>query len=387
MRIMEEMGVMKELSDHLLNRASELQKKREEGVKVVGCFVGEFVPEELIYAAGAIPITLIHGGDPESVEAAHAVIPRFLCPFARAQFGQRLLNEQPYYGLVDMLAVPITCQNLRRIADLWNHFTDVPVFRLGIPHEYDNDQSLMYFRGMLNRFKERLESFTGNSITTERLRDATELYNQMRGLLKDIGELRKSPVPPLDSLDFIKLNHASYYADLPFMVKTLEAVYQELRNREGDPGLKKDGPRLLLVAPNVAQGDYKVLNLVRETGAHVVVEEVCEAVRKYEENVTTDGDLLNALAIKYLQKRIPCAFMRFSSKKRLNALVDLLKEYNAQGILWYQLKYCETYDLEAFYFRQKTREMKIPFLETESEYDVSDVGQLRTRIEAFVETF
>jgi len=380
------MEVMKELSEHLLNRPLELMKRREDGVKVIGCFVGEYVPEEMIYAAGAIPITLVHGGDPESVEAAHSAVPRFLCPFARAQFGQRILDEQPYYNLVDMLAVPISCQNLRRIADLWNHFTDVPVFRLGIPHEYDSDRGLEYYRNMLDLFKQRLEEFTGNTVTEDKLKHAIELYNRMRSLLKSLSLLRKSLTPPFDSLDFIRLNHASYYADPVFMVKKLEVISQESMNKEGDPALK-NRPRFVLAAPNIALGDFKVLNLVREAGGLVVAEEVCEGVRKYEENVEIDGDPLDALAVKYLQKRVPCAFMRSSSKRRLDIMVDMISEFNAQGLLWYQLKYCETYDLESFYFSEKMKEMKIPMLKLESEYDISDTGQLKTRIDAFIETF
>ena len=103
----------RELKEHLLNRPAELKRMQKQGTKVVAYFPGEYVPEEIIYASGAVPISFIHGGDPESVEAAHSAITRFVCPFSKAQIGYRFIGEQPYYEIFDLLVAPITCQHLR----------------------------------------------------------------------------------------------------------------------------------------------------------------------------------------------------------------------------------------------------------------------------------
>ena len=373
-----------QLSSHLRDRPANLRKLKEKGTRIIGYFVGDYVPEELIYAAGAVPLCLCHGGNPMPANAALSGTTRFLCPFSRAQFGEKMMKEQAYYDLVDMLVVPITCQHLRRAGDLWEYYAHIPIFRFGIPHEYDGDSALQYYINTTRSLKSSLEKVTGNQITDHKLNDAISIYNQMRSLFKDISLLRQQPQPPISTLDFIKLNHASYYADPYFIVDYLGSLYRQLRQKKPTP--VSSAPRLLLVGPNVAYGDYKVLELVEETGGMLVAEEVCEGVRYYWGNVTANGDLLDALAKKYLRDRLPCAFMRESAKVRLDFIAKLAKDFNAVGIIWYQLLYCDTYDIESYYFIQQMEALGYPVLKLESDYEVLDRGSLRTRIEAFMET-
>jgi benzoyl-CoA reductase/2-hydroxyglutaryl-CoA dehydratase subunit BcrC/BadD/HgdB len=377
--------MFQKLQQYLMDRPLELKRMQDKGVKVIGTNVGDYVPTELIYAAGAAPICQIHGGDPDSVEAAHSVMTRFLCPFARAQIGYRLLKEQVYYEIVDKLIIGCTCQHLRKVADVWNTYTDVEIFRLGVPGEYDTDYSLAYYADALRRTKEWLETATGNKITDEKLKEAITIYNRLRELLKKISEMRKSSPPPISTLDFIKLNHASYLLDPKVMVEELGSICSKLeRQKKGSANSK---PRLLLIGPVIALGDYKVLNLVEEIGGEIVAEEICEGVRSYRNNVEiSGGDLIQDLAVKYLRKRTPpAAFQRASLKPRFDYAVKLAGEFKVDGIIWYQVKICETYDIESFYFTQKMKEQNFPMLKLESEYDFLDKGSLKTRIEAFLE--
>jgi len=379
------MQAMEKITSHLRERPTQLRQLKEKGGKIVGFFVGDYVPEELIYASGAVPIGMCHGGDPMPATAALAATTRFLCPFARAQYGERLLKEQPYYNMIDMLVVPITCQHLRRAGDLWDYFTDIKVFRLGIPHEYDSDSGLKYYHDRLVDLKGSLEEFTGKKITDEALKKAIDLYNRMRDLLKEISLTRTAPNPPISTLDFIRLNHASLYADPEFMVDALDSLYKEIKGQSGESDVA-DAPRLLLVGPNVAFGDYKVLELVNEAGGLIVGEEICEGVRFYWQNVQNNGDLVNALAKRYLKDRLPRAFMRESAVKRFEFIKNMAKEFNVTGIIWYQLLYCDTYDIESYYFIKEMEKLRIPVLKLESDYDILDRGPLRTRIETFIET-
>jgi benzoyl-CoA reductase/2-hydroxyglutaryl-CoA dehydratase subunit BcrC/BadD/HgdB len=375
-----------ELSQHLLNRPAQLMEMKEKGIKVVGYNAGDFVPEELIYAAGAVPVCQIHGGDTASVEAAHSMISRQVCPFARAQIGYRWLKEEPYYGLVDMLIIALTCQHLKKAADVWNYFTDVPVFRLGLSLDQKNPEGFSYFVESLKRTREKLEGFTGNKITDEKLQQAISLYNRIRGLLNKISLMRQPEHLPISTLDFIKLNHASYLADPKVMVEALDSICHELEQQKKKPSSGK--PKLLLIAPNIALGDYKILRVIEEAGGEICCEEICEGVRTYSVNVGTNGrDPLEALAIKYIKNReVPCAFMTDSIRPRFDYAVKLAKKFQVDGVIWYQLKMCETYDIESVFFAKHLREHNLPMLKLESEYDLSDKQQLSTRIEAFLET-
>lgn len=377
------MDTKQRLSVHMQNRPGELQRLKKAGQKVVACMAGDFVPMELIYAAGAVPVGLIHGGDPETVEAAHRSIQRYMCPFARAQFGYWLLKEQRYYELFDVLVTPISCQQLRRTADLFSFYAKVPVFRLGIPQPYDGEAGFNYYKDGLVRLKQSLEQLTGNEITDTRLNEAIVLYNRIRGLLQNISELRKSPRPPITTTEFIRLNHAAHLADPEFMAEILEALYHELREQEGP---ETQGPRLLITGPNIALGDYKVLDLVEQAGGRIVAEDIAEGVLSYRENVSIGGDPFAALAARYLKRR-NCAFFRPNTNTHIELIREMAQEFKVDGVIWYQLIYCETWDIEAHFCAEafKEKDRHIPMLKLESEYDVSDRGQLLTRIETFIE--
>ena len=87
----------------------------------------------------------------------------------------------------------------------------------------------------------------------------------------------------------------------------------------------------------------------------------------------------------YLIDRLPCAFMRDSAKKRLDFALDLIRDFHVDGVIWYELICCETYDTEAYFFGRKMGDHNIPLLVLESDYSTADIGQLKTRIEAFIE--
>jgi benzoyl-CoA reductase/2-hydroxyglutaryl-CoA dehydratase subunit BcrC/BadD/HgdB len=371
------------LAAHLRDRPAQLKKAKKDGVKIIGYFPGNYVPEEIIYASGAIPLCLIHGGSPRAADAGLSVMPQVICPFARAQIGERLLKENPYYNLMDMLVAPITCQHLKKVAELWEYENELEVFKLGVPHQYSNDFELEYYYDRLQALRDRLQSFTGNQITNDGLGRAITLYNQIRELLRKISLLRRATPPAISALEFIKLNHASFYADPVFMVDILESVYHELKSKQ--VSASRDTPRLLLLGPNIGLGDYTILEVIEATGGDIVVEELCEGVRYYWHDMENKGDLYRSLVRGYLLDRVPCAFMRHSAGKRLDFALGLIDDFNVSGVIWYELQCCETYDSEAYYFTEKMAERGIPVLVVESDYTTANTGQLRTRLQAFTE--
>jgi benzoyl-CoA reductase/2-hydroxyglutaryl-CoA dehydratase subunit BcrC/BadD/HgdB len=108
-------------------------------------------------------------------------------------------------------------------------------------------------------------------------------------------------------------------------------------------------------------------------------------MRYYWHEIVNEGDLFHPLARGYLVDRVPCAFMRYSAKERLDFTLKLVKDFKVSGIVWYELLGCETYDSESYYFAEKMAAQNIPMLILESDYGTADTGQIRTRLEAFIE--
>lgn len=373
-----------QLSRYLSDRPAQISRAKENGRRIIGFFPGNYVPEELIYAAGAIPLCLNAGGDTPAAVSALEVVPHQICPFARAQIGERLLKRKPYYHMIDMLVAPVTCQHLKKVADIWEYYYDeLEIFKLGIPHEYENEFEVEYYKIRLKMLKDKLEELTGSEITDEKLAGAIDLYNRMRRLLRGISRLRRASPPPVSAREFIELNHASFYADPVYMVDYLESLYRQLKERVE---VEDDGsPRLLLIGPSIGDEDYQIIDLVSEAGGNIVIEEVCEGLRYCWNDIKPDNDLYRSLAEGYLVDRVPCAFMVNSSGKRLDFVLKLIEEYNVSGVIWYELLCCETYDTESYYFSRKLEERGIPMIVLEADYGSMDIGRSKVRVEALIE--
>lgn len=371
-----------ELNLHLKNRPTQLREAKKKGAKVVGYFPGNYVPEEMIYASGAVPICLAAVSARHS-NAALNEVPDIICPFARAQIGQKLLGTDEYYAITDLVIAPLVCVHMKETAEIWEYYGGTEIFKLGVPHQYDSDFGLTYYIDRLQVLKDRLQDLTGNSITDDKLAGAIDLYNRIRTSLRNIASLRRNPHPPINAIEFVKLNHASFFADPSFYAEVLERLYERLKMKQqpDDIGL----PRLLLVGPNVSCGDYSILELVESAGGSIVTEEIFEGVKHYFRNIKKDDDLVKSLAIGYLRDRVPSALMRSSAAIRFAYVMKLIKEYDVQGVIWYQLANCEVYDTESYFFAQKIKEHNIPIIVLESDYEVAGLRQLRLRIEAFLE--
>ncbi|MFC2059243.1 2-hydroxyacyl-CoA dehydratase subunit D [Chloroflexota bacterium] len=375
---------MDKLADHLKCRVAELRNMKGEGRKIIGYTPGGYMPEELIYACDTmpVPVGLIKGGELKPVLLSGEYIPRWIDTFCRAQIGYFTSNDEPLYQIIDSLIVPITDTNIRSVADVLDFYTDIEVFRFGVPHA-KTKTGLEYYLNGIKALKVKLEDITGAEITDQKLREAIELSNRERALLTAISSMRKAESPPISGKDFMELNHASFLADKKVMVKVLESLCTELKKKESP---RPKGPRILLTGSTLAFGDYKVYELIEATGAMVVIEEFAEGIRHYWEKVHPDGDLMEALADRYFWRRVVPGWFR-PGRERLDFLVQLVNDFNINGVIWYQLMYRDSYDIESYYFQDiLMRETSVPMLKISSDYGSSETAPLKTRVEAFIET-
>jgi benzoyl-CoA reductase/2-hydroxyglutaryl-CoA dehydratase subunit BcrC/BadD/HgdB len=281
----------------------------------------------------------------------------------------------------DLMVVPCTDKNIQAIGDCWEMWTETRLFRLGVPHNNTTEHAFRYYLEELHLLKGEIEKLTGNQITAARLREEIKTADRIRFLLRQISETRKSEAPPISGSDFIKLHHASFLADRNYMVRYLESLSQELKDGAGSRG-----PRVFLIGSSIAEGDYKIYELLESAGANVVMEDFSEGMRPYWQQVESDGDLIQALADAYFRKRAPLpAFFR-PSGGRLSILSKLAKEYKVDGIICYTMLYRESHEIEGIHFGRLAEKEGFKFLRVTSDYDNAEYEGLRTRIEAFVES-
>jgi benzoyl-CoA reductase/2-hydroxyglutaryl-CoA dehydratase subunit BcrC/BadD/HgdB len=375
---------MTELAQIARTRPEKLKERKAKGIKVVG-YIGRFVPEELIHASGAIPYLLCRGGQPEPPDAVIPYMLRFMSPYGRSQIGYHLLGIDPVVPLLDLIVAQCSDCHESRLADLFEYFK-LPTMRLGVPQDWEKALSRDYYYKELSRLKEKLETLTGNKITDQRLKESTEALNKIRHILTKINALRKKQPPPLGGDDFIRLNHYSFYGDPEQVIQKLTDLYGELQ--KGKSPFVKDAPRLLMAGHVVGVGDYVVPKLIEDSGGVVVAEFLDEGMRQADWKVKSNGDLMAGLGKSYYLERTPPSLFQPAWEKRTTVIKKLIRDFNVEGVIWYQLSFEEVYDLECSVLSKAMDEMNVPLLKLESSYEYSReaVGPLTTRIESFIET-
>lgn len=376
------MEAIKKIKASLASGLSDLNRDKKEGKKIIGYVPGGYFPEELVLAAGAVPVCMIRGGDHHAVETSITYVDRWIDTFYRAQIGYGINGEDPYYNILDTLFVPITDANNRALSDTLAYHTNLDIFPYGVPHT-KSEEGCRYFLHGLNKIKAKLEQITENTITPEGLNRAIHLCNRERQLLNDINSIRKSAQSPISAKDVVMIHHAAMLLNKKALVENLEALVAELKSAEPPVAT---GPRLLLTGSTLAMGDHKILELIESAGGNVVIEEFAEGLKPHWTIVPINGDPMKALSKAYFMDRVAPAWFR-PGNERLNYLIRLAKDYKVKGVIWYQLLYRESYKMQSYYFPEMLKkETGLGMLTLESDYDPAETGQMSTRIETFMES-
>jgi benzoyl-CoA reductase/2-hydroxyglutaryl-CoA dehydratase subunit BcrC/BadD/HgdB len=375
---------IKELAELARTRPMRLKEKKAQGKKVIE-FTGQYVPDAMIYAAGAEPYYLGRGGEPEPPDAVLPYMLRFMNPYARSQVGFYLLDLDPVTPITDLIVAQQTDCHVGRISELMEYL-ELPVFKVGVPSDWKKEIAYEYYHKALGRLKTKLEEVTGNEITEETLKEKVEETNRIHELLRKIGELRKQDAPPIGGYDFIRLNHYSLLVEPEVVIEKLEKLYEELKGAEGV--FAADAPRVLLAGRIVAIGDYVPIKLIEEAGALIAVEMLDEGVRPYFWDVAVNGDTVKSLSEALYLRKTPPSIFQPAWKERMGRMKELIEAYRIDGVIWYQLSFDEIYDMECSCVLKWMDEMGVPILKLESSYEYSReaTGPLTTRIESFVET-
>ena len=237
-------------------------------------------------------------------------------------------------------------------------------------------------------FKEMVENLSGVKITPEKLHEKIKLVNRKRKAMQRIDEFRKLANPPISGLDALLVAQVSLNQDIFKFIEAAESLADELEQRvqTGISAYNGAGKRVMMAGSPSPMGNAKIHHIVESSGLRIVVDESCTGLRYFRDLVDetpTDLDgMIESIADRYFSIDCSC----FSpNKERIENISKLIKEYNVQGVVHNILQYCHTYNIEAAAIDKSLKEIGIPSLKIETDYSQEDVGQIKTRIEAFAE--
>jgi len=373
-----------ELVNSIRTWPERLKNQKVKGKKLIG-HTGRFVPEELIYAAGARPYLICRGGDPDPAEATLPYMLRFMNPFVRAQMGYYLLGIDPIVPMLDLIVAQCDDCHMARLTDLMEYLK-LPTARIGVPNDWEKELSYEYYYKGLLKIKKGIEDSAGAAVSDKDLVEAITSLNAVRAALRDISQLRKQQPPPIGGYDFIRLNHASFYCHMDEAVPKLQQISAHLKKEESP--FSDNAPRILIAGRVIAMGDYTVPSLIEQSGGVIVAELLDEGMRHCQWDVATEGDLMRNLAKTYFLERTPPCIFQPAWRKRVDYLQDLIKAYSVDAVVWYQLSFDEIYDMEYPIIAKALEKLKVPVLRLETSYEYSReaMGPLTTRVESFIES-
>lgn len=359
-------------------RAKEI---KDRGEKMVGIYC-TYTPKEVIYAAGAYPVSLCATND-ETIPAAEKHLPKNLCPLIKASYGFAITDKCPYMYFSDLVVGETTCDGKKKMYELLGEIKDTHIMNL--PHT-KNDLALEFWKKEIEILIKKLEEKFGVEITEEKLRESIKLCNEERKILKEFYSLGKLVPPPIAGYDIYKvLDGANFTFDKKEQNEKVKSMIKELKEtyRKNECKISKTAPRILVTGCPIGGVYEKIVKPLEELGAVVVAFENCSGVKNLEELVREDIDPIDALAQKYLN--IPCSVMS-PNKGREELLDELIEEYKVDGVVEIVLQSCHTYAVETHKIRRLVSKNKeLPYIALETDYSKSDFGQIKIRMEAFLE--
>lgn len=359
-----------------------IKNLKDEGKNIVGVFCA-FTPRELISASGAIPVSLC-GTSEEPIADAEKHLPRNLCPLIKSSYGFAITQKCPYTYFSDLIVGETTCDGKKKMFEMLGKFKDVHVMQL--PQTTKSEDSYKLWKNEMLKLKGKLEEEFGVQITEERLKEEIKLKNRERKALIEFYELGKMTPPPLSGMDILKVLRGSEFTyDKESEIETVKSMTEEIKKRynEGERKVSSKAKRILITGCPLGEATDKIINLIEENNGVVVCYENCGGVKNIGFLVDEDMDPIDAITDKYIN--IACSCMT-PNDNRLKLLSELIDDYKIDGVIDVILQACHTYNVETYTVKEfVTKEKSTPYISIETDYSQTDIGQLKTRIGAFIE--
>lgn len=360
-----------------------LKKIKDEGGRVVGLYCS-YVPIELIYAAGAVPVSLCATSE-KPISAAERDLPKNLCPLIKASYGHAITDTCPFFYFSDFIIGETTCDGKKKMFELLNEVKPTHVMHL--PQNNLDQKVYPFWADEVRKLKAKIEDFYGITISNSDLRKAIDDCNQERQHLINFFELSALDPTPISGLEQFNVKEAfGFQYDIQKKNDELVKRTQELKAywEKELKGTIDSRPRILITGCPLGGVKEKILAKIEELGAVIVGYDSCSGIRTQMEMVDENParDPIESIAEKYLKTN--CSVMS-PNPGRFRDLDYLIEHYRADAVIECTLVACHTFNLESHSIGKYVEQKGLPYMHLESDYSQADAAQFATRIEAFLE--
>ena len=375
--------------EKLLQEANNdlVKKAKDEGGIALG-YTCYHIPEVLLNLGNCFSVRL-RAPRTGSMDIATYYMSPFLCGYTKAILERAIEGG---YNFLNAVLASETCSEMNRALehfDLLNlvendkfflTFLDAP-FKV-VPHTVKH-----YVNQTKVKILDMLSSVYGVDTSDEALLKAVDEHNEVCRLMTEIGNYRKEDNPRITGYEYHVLNLVTYCCPKALILPLLRETAEELKTRQPDD---KKNFRAKIVLVGSEMDDPEFTSLIEDSGALVVADRYCfGSTPGIEEIVINEGeDVLTQICLHYLKTSQCPRFMSHEKvEERRNTVKKLVEEYHADGVMYEQLKFCEYWGYErALASYVMNEEYGVPTAAVDRQYTASASGQLRTRVQAFVES-
>ena len=366
-----------------------IRQAQQEG-KICAAYTCENTPEPLLNLPGVFSARL-RAPRSGSMEVATYYLTSFLCEYSRALLERAVEGG---YNFADCIFTPDGCtmmnrcvENMELLKTLGKDKENFFYSYMEIPMKADDNGLNLYVVQCRNHILTPLKEHYGIDISDEAIRAAVKEHNKVCELIRAIGEFRKGEHPRITGYEFHIITMATYAAPKYLIMDKLEETLEELKTREPDPEFPY-GARVVVVGSEVDDIDF--IRLVEESGAYVCADRYCYGSYPGRDPIELNDteDALMQICRAYMY-RGQCPRYMDSTKMdaRRDYVAALAKEYGADGVIYQQMKFCDPWAYEKMLGSHILREeFGYPVLTVDRPYAIGSSGQMRTRVQAFVES-
>lgn len=372
--------VFEEFAEQRKNSFLAVKQLKDQGIPVVGSYCTYF-PQEIAMAMGAATVSLCSTSD-ETIVEAEKDLPKNLCPLIKSSYGFAKTDKCPFFYFSDVVVGETTCDGKKKMYELMSEFKDT--FVMELPNS-QSENSLKLWKKEIIRFKEYLEKKFDVEITEEQIREAVKVNNEARRSLKKLYEVTRHDPAPISGYDLFKVLYGSTFKfDRKQIPGEVNALVDKIEKEYAEGKMQEKKPRILITGCPIGGATEKIIRAVEDNGGIVVTYENCSGAKSIDKLVDENNpDVYDAIARRYLN--IGCSVMT-PNPNRFELLGRLIDEYQVDGVVEMTLQACHTYNVETLSVRRFVNEEKhIPYINVETDYSQADIGQLNTRITAFIE--
>lgn len=363
---------LKEVADH----PSQSVKKyiNETKGKAIGCFY--YTPQELIHAAGMLPVG-IWGGNVE-LSAARKYFPSFYCSILQTSLE---LGIKGAFNDLSGIIIPANCDSLRAMGQNWKvAVPHVEFISLVHPVNRKTEPGVKFLLSEYKGIKQKLENISGKAITDEALSQSIEVFNQYRQTMRNFTKVAK------DYPEIItpSVRHAVIKSGY-FMEKTCytHLVTELISALKATPVKKWGGKKV--VATGIMMDSPELLNILEENQVAVVGDDLAQETRQFRMDVPQQGATPLERLARYWSVMEGCSLLYDPDKKRGAMIIDTVKETGADGVLFCMTKFCDPEEFDYPMIKKELEAVSIPHVYIETDQEVKNDEQARTRIQAFAE--